>query len=249
MKEELEVESRNSRLEKIRTILPLLWSSYQHLYEARETATQNRINFLLVVVSFLPVICLMLCSHFENDIFLIPALFQFLALLVLLKSFFIVGRKSNKVPWLNVNISSKMLGDDTLVELENDTFDVKVFAALKASEEDTGAYLKERNKIIRLTLYLIISSILLIPLAYCFVVMKKHNMLTSFSWYACAYACEGLLILILCLYHFYKKIPQSKFDKNHKAFEMRIGEWARIRKQKQFRNSGGRVEGLGIPGT
>ena len=227
MKEELEVEKRKSRIEKIRKTLPLFWSSYQHLYLARETATQNRINFLLIVVSFLPVICFMLCSHFKNDIFLIPSLFQFLALLVLLKSFFITGHKASRVPWLNVNISSNILEDDTLSELENDKFDAKVFSALKAAEEDTGVYMKEKNKIINIALYLIILSIVSIPIVYVCNLISKHNMLTPLFWYTCAYASEGLLILILCLYHFYKNIPQSKFDKNHKAFEMRIEEWAR----------------------
>lgn len=223
MEEKLEFGNRNSRIEKIKMILPILWSSYQHIYEARETATQNKINFLLIVVSFLPVICIALCSTFENDLFLIPTMFQFLALLVLLKSFFVVGRKAQRIPWLNVSLPPKPLGDDTLRELEDNAFEIRLFAGLKAAEEDTGIYMKEKNRVIKLALYLIMVSIFLMSLAYLFVLMKRYQMLTP--WFP--YAGEGLSILFLFLLPFYEKIPRSEFNKKHEAFEQRIEEWAK----------------------
>lgn len=223
MKEEQEAENRNSKIEKIRMILPILWSSYEHMYEARETATQNKINFLLIVVSFLPVICITLYATVKNELFLIPTLFQFLAVLVLLKSFFIVGRKASRIPWLDVSLPPKPLGDDTLRELEDDTFEVKLFAALKAAEEDTAFYLKEKNRIIKPALYLVILSIFLMALAYLFVLLERYEMLTP--WFP--YAGEGLLILFLFLLPFYEKIPLSKFNKKHEVFEQRIEDWAK----------------------
>jgi len=215
MKEEQEVENRNSKIEKIRMILPILWSSYEHMYEARETATQNKIHFLLIVVSFLPVICITLYATVKSELFLIPTLFQFLAVLVLLKTFFITGRKGPRIPWLNVN--------NLLEALENNTFEIEFFAILKTAEEDTAIYLKERNEIIKRALYLMIFSIFLMALAYLFVLLERYQMLTP--WFP--YAFEGLLILFLFLSPFYQNIPLSKFDKNHEAFEQRIEEWAK----------------------
>lgn len=34
---------------KIKDILPILWSSYEHIYEARETGTTSGINYLMII--------------------------------------------------------------------------------------------------------------------------------------------------------------------------------------------------------
>ena len=230
MKEEQEVENRKSKVEKIRMILPILWSSYEHMSESRRTETQNKINFLLIVVSFLPVLCVTLYIALNSRLFLIPTLFQLLALLNLLKSFFIVDRKLPMIPWLNVSLPSKASEDDTLKELEEDIFETRLFAALKAAEEDSGIYLKELKKIIKISLHLLIISIFLIGLVYIFVFLKGDDRLSPDLIVCCLYAGEGLLVLFLCLYSFYKNVPASQFKTKLDAFKNRIEEWTESKK-------------------
>lgn len=53
-------DPENNSAAKIKDIIPILWSSYEHIYEARETGTTNGINFLMIVATFLPIFCLTL---------------------------------------------------------------------------------------------------------------------------------------------------------------------------------------------
>src|SRR3989304_6061860 len=106
--------------------LPLFWSSYQHMYDARENTIRNNTNFLLVVVSFLPLLSISLFTYFNSEIFLISVLFQIIAFFILIKSFFI---KKHNIPWLELN--------STLKNIENEEFDICLFASLKALENDT----------------------------------------------------------------------------------------------------------------
>src|SRR3989344_7422030 len=93
--EDWEVKEMNSIKEikrnKLKEILPLFWNSYQHMYDVRERNIQTTINFLLIITTFLPILCVTFYTTklFDNKIILIPILFQILALLILLKSFYL----------------------------------------------------------------------------------------------------------------------------------------------------------------
>ncbi|MFZ5770864.1 MAG: hypothetical protein ACOY4W_05495 [Thermodesulfobacteriota bacterium] len=91
MTEEQE-QKNDSGTQKIKDILPILWSSYEHMYQARETGTTSSINFMMIVATFLPIFCLTLYNAFKSTLFLFPILFQVAALLILLKRFFIKGQ-------------------------------------------------------------------------------------------------------------------------------------------------------------
>jgi len=55
-----EEREHNSKVTKIKEIFPILWSSYEHMFEARETGIKSSINFLMIIVTFLPILCLTL---------------------------------------------------------------------------------------------------------------------------------------------------------------------------------------------
>ena len=206
MKEEQELKNRITKIEKIKKILPILWSSYEHMFEARKTGTQSNINFLLIIVSFLPVICLTLYTHFESPLFLVPTLFQVAALLILLKSFFIKGQM---IPWLE--------SKDTLKQLDDDTFEIHLFAILKATENDTYKYLQMLTTIIKRALFLLIFSIFLIVLAFLFMFLSG-----SISLYLVIVL---LLIVFVLLYFFYKEVPKSNFNNDCEDFKSNIEKW------------------------
>ena len=46
-------EEKESELKRI---LPIIWNSYQHMYDVRSSNIQNRANFLLIIISFLPIL-------------------------------------------------------------------------------------------------------------------------------------------------------------------------------------------------
>lgn len=202
----------NSKTTKIKEILPILWSSYEHMFAARQTAAQNNIYFLLIIVSFLPVICLTLYTYFKSPLFLIPALFQVTALLILLKSFFIKGQL---VPWLELK--------KTLKQLDDDTFENDLFAILKAAENDTFIYLKILKPIINRALYLLISSIFLIVLAFLFMFLNG-----SISLYIVTVL---LLIVFVLLYFFYKEMPEFNITKDYMNFKNDIESWLQDEKK------------------
>ncbi len=201
-----------TKIEKIKMILPILWSSYEHMFESRRTATQNNINFLLIIVSFLPVICLTLYTYLKSSLFLIPAAFQVIALLILLKSFFI---KKQMIPWLKLK--------ETLEELDDDTFESNLFAALKALENETGIYLKIVEPIINRALFLLISSIFLIVLAFLFVFLNG-----SISLYIGTIL---LLIVFVLLYFFYKEMPSFNFTNEYTNCKNDIERWLKDEKE------------------
>ena len=206
MKEEQECKNRITKIEKIKMIIPILWISYEHMSEVRRTRPQNNINFLLIVVSFLPVICLTLYIHFKSPLFLIPILFQVASLLILLKSFFIKGQM---IPWLKLKKTLKLLADDTL--------EIDLFAILKAAESDTGTYLKLLDTIIKRALFGLILSVFLIALASLFTFLNG-----SFSLYV---GTALLLILFVLLYFFYNEIPTSDFKNNYERYKIDIEKW------------------------
>lgn len=202
--EDMREEREKNSVAKIKDILPILWSSYEHMYEARETGTTSGINFLMIVATFLPIFCLTLYATFKNPLFLFPILFQIAALLILLKRFFIKGQ----IPWLKF--------EDTLEKLDDNSFAVGLFATLKASENGTYMRLKALGILIKRSLFLLVFSIFLTALASLFMILEG-------SFYL--YVATGLLVFLfslLCL--FYKQVPKFQFDSEAKRIKNDIGE-------------------------
>lgn len=212
MTEEQEHNNKITKIEKIKKLLPILWSSYEHMFEARKTGIQNNINFLLIIVSFLPVICLTLYIYFKSPLFLIPTLFQVVALLILLKSFFIKGQM---LPWLEL--------EETLKQLDSDTFEIDLFATLKAAENDTFIYLKILKTIIKRALFLLILSIFIVVLALLFMFLNGSN-----SFYIVTVL---LFIVAVLLYFFYKEMPKFNIKNDYMNFKNDIEMWLKDEKK------------------
>ncbi len=138
-------EEKESELKRI---LPIIWNSYQHMYDVRSSNIQNRANFLLIIISFLPILSFIMFSYFKSEIFLLPILFQFLAFIVLIKSFFI--RNWPLVNWLELK--------ETLKSIEKNEFDKNLFSSLKSLENTTWLYYNEMNKIVKISIYLLLLS-------------------------------------------------------------------------------------------
>lgn len=202
MTEELE----QNKIDKIKDILPLLWSSYEHIYEVRETNTNNSINFLMIVATFLPIFCLMLYTTFNCPLFLFPILFQITALLILLKRFFIKGQ----IPWLK--------SEETLKRLDDNSFAAWLFATLKAAENDTYSRLKALRTLIKISLFLLVFSIFLTILSYVFLILDGNSYL---------YLTTGVLMLLFLLLYFlfYKRVSDSQFNVDENSFKNYIDEW------------------------
>ncbi len=193
------------KVSKIKEILPLLWSSYEHMFEARESGIRNSINFLLLVVTFLPIVCLTLFFQFKNQLLLFPILFQVMALFILLKSFFIKGQ----LPWLEL--------ESTLSQFDNDSFEIDFFATLKAAENGTYKRWKALSTIVKRALFLLFFSIFLIILSCLFMYFEGSGLL---------YIVTVLLIIIfLLLYLFYKDIPSYEFSDEYKGIKIKIETW------------------------
>lgn len=205
MPEKLE---QNSISQKVNDILPILWNSYEHMYQARETGTTTGINFLMVVATFLPVFCLTLYTAFDkSQFFLFPIVFQMAALLILLKRFFIKGQ----IPWLELKT--------TLSKLDDNSFAIWLFATLKASENGTWNRLKALEILIARSLFLLIFSIFLTALAFLFKLLEG-----GLSLYI---ATAMLIFLFSLLYFFYKQTPGVQFDSDEKIFKNVIDEWSK----------------------
>lgn len=203
---DMAAKKTKQKREKLAKILQPLWDSYQHMYLVRKSNIQNSINFLLIVVSFLPIVSISLVTHFNNELFLVPIAFQFAALLVLLKSFFIKGQK---IPWLELN--------GTLGRLEKDGFNESWFAALKAAEDDTYAEMRATSKIIKTALYSLIFSIYLTTLMIVIVRLETTTLLYP--------SVVLLTLLFLPLIYYYRKRPSFEFDQNYKKSLKKIKKW------------------------
>ena len=96
----------------------------------------------MIVATFLSVFCLTLYMAFKSHLFLFPIFFQIVALLILLKRFFIKGQ----IPWLELK--------PTLSKLDDNAFESYLIATLKAAEADTWRRLGALNTIIKSALFL-----------------------------------------------------------------------------------------------
>jgi hypothetical protein len=140
-----------SKKNNIKEILPLVWNSYQHMYDVRKNSIQNRTSMLLVVISFLSVLSVTLFTYYKNGLFLIPLLFQLVSFIILLKESFHTGPF---VHWFEIN--------DTLKKIEENELNQDTFASLKALEDNTYLYVKDIQKIIGLSISLLFTSVYLI---------------------------------------------------------------------------------------
>lgn len=193
---------------QLKEILPLLWNSYEHMFTVRKTNTQNSINFLLVVVSFLSAISISLYTNFRSNIFLLPAILQIIALTILLKSFFIMSTISTVTPWFK--------SEDTLKKLDNKQFEVSTFAVLKAVENSTWVELVEMQKIISKSLALVLFSLYSTFLAGLLLFFKKEMLYVS------------ILILSLgfiWLYLYYRNLPKFDFTNEINRYTQQIEKW------------------------
>jgi len=200
-----EQEKNDNRTKKITDILPILWSSYEHMYQARETGTTSGINFMMIVATFLPIFCLTLYTAFKSKFFLFPILFQVAALLILLKRFFIKGQ----IPWLEFK--------DTLSKVDNNSFSVGLFATLKAAENSTYMRLSALETIISRSLFLLVFSIFLTALASLFIFLEGGLFL---------YIATALLVFLFFLLGlFYKQVPRVQLDTEEESFKKEINKW------------------------
>ncbi len=162
---------------------PLFWNSYQNMYEARERLILNKINFLLLVATFLPILSITLYTtpKFKDMIILVPIVFQFVALLILLKDFF---SREPMVHWFEIK--------ETIKKIAKDNFHEDFFCNLKALEELTWENMMVKyTKIIKPALHLIILSLFVLSLSMISIVLN----LSAFSY---------LLILVLfCSFHLF----------------------------------------------
>ncbi len=197
-------EVTNKRRERIRQILQPLWDTYQHMYNSRRNNVSNRINFLLVVVSFLPVISITFFNHYKNESFLVPATLQILALLILMKSFFV---KSERIPWIDP--------DKILVTLDRNKFEEDFFAQLKAAEGYTHTYMSTMEKIMKYPRYLLIFSIYATFVIFPFIYLNDYNLIYI--------AVLLITIIFLILFNYY--LEPIEYDESYSREFERIEKW------------------------
>lgn len=193
------------KLDKIKKILPIVWDSYEHMRETRKQASDNFRNYLLIIISFLPLISLALFDHFDNALFFIPIIFQLIAFLLLIKTYFI---NDPQVPWINP--------DNILEQIDKNQFEVNFFIILKALENDTYTQLRETGKYITYSLYFLLFSLYTLILGVFFVYFK------SITLYALILVLTGVLIYI---YRFYIKPISYETNKNSEKYAKQIEEW------------------------
>ena len=197
-----------TKTEQIKEISSLLWDSYEHMFTARKTNNQNSVNFLLVIVTFLSAISINLYTYFKSEIFLVPEALQIIALLILLKSFFIIT--SIWTPWFKM--------EETVKNLDNEKFWTSTFAVLKTMENSTMVELTEIQKVIRKSLFLIIFSLYSTILAWLLLIFKTEILYIS------------ILILsagFVWLYFYYRTLPTFNFDEDINRYTKQIDEWLR----------------------
>lgn len=194
-----------NKTNKIYLILPILWDSYVHIYEARNNRIQNSINFLIVVVSFLPIICLTLFQIYKSNLYLFPIIPQLIALLILFKSFFI----KQMIPWLKY--------DEIIKNLDSNLIHTHLLSILKSAENETWLHLKILRKIIISSLLLIVLSIYLIIFSFIYNISKGRQSVCCMT--------VALIILLSLTIIYYIIKPNSNFDNDYNKFYIDINQW------------------------
>jgi len=185
-------------------ILPLIWASYQHMYDVRVNTSQDSRNFLLIVISFILAISISLFLRFGNVFLLFPLFLQLSALVILFKTLFI----KTIVHWFEYK--------RTLKDIEKKEFDKNLFITLKTLENWTWVYQKDVRKITETSLYLIIISIYLTLLI--FVGMNFTSPLNCIGY-------SIITIFTLILFGYYKKQPKYEYEKEHRKVMDEFDKW------------------------
>lgn len=195
------------RLEQLKEITPSLWNSYQHMYDVRKKGMQNKVNFLLIIISFLSAISIALFTYFESYLFLIPFLLQLASFVILLKCFFI--KEEFKVHWFKA--------EELFENLDKGNFYQDLFADLKALEVDTWIYITEVGRTIKISLYILLLSLYSLLLTLIFMYFKGEVL------YFLTLILTIILVLIICVY--YKMQPEFKYKSNYKKYREQVDKW------------------------
>ena len=184
----------------------LFWNSFQHMYDVRERIMQNKINFLLLVATFLPLLSVTLYNtdFFKDEIVLIPIIFQFAAILILLKDFFSGG---DLLHWFEFQ--------STLRSIAKDEFQKDFFCSLKALESGTHKNMDYKyDKIIKPSLYLIIFSLFAVLFSVISIALK----INIWSYLILLFL---FLLLSIMLIYYYKPFTintKKKFENYKRQF-------------------------------
>jgi len=202
---QLPKEWKEEKLNEIKRLLPIVWDSYEHMREIRKRGADNFRNFLLIVISFLPLISLSLFNHFDNILFFIPIVFQLVAFLLLIKTYFI---NEPQVPWINPK--------DFPNRIDQNKFDIIMFSQLKALEDDTFTQLNKTGKYVTWSLYTLLFSLYTLVLAVFFI---------YFSSFVLYLLIIFLTELLICIYIFYHKQITYETNKNMIRYLEQIEKW------------------------
>ncbi len=196
--------NKKEKLKDLSKALPLIWNSYQHMYDVRIRGQQDIRNFLLISFSFLILSSISLILTLKNNFILLPIIFQLIGLAILFKTIFI----GTVVHWFEYN---ELLGN-----IEKGNFERNLLADLKSIENWTWKYIKEMEKIIEQSLYYLILSIyttlMIVILSY---IEFPINQFLSLI----------LTLSILVLFKYYKKQPLYQHEKEYSKFIEEIDRW------------------------
>ena len=211
-----ETEKEKKPLEKIKKLekyLPLFWNSYQHMYDVRERNIQSNINFLLVVTTFLPAFCIALFNtkQFSSTLILFPIIFQFIALIILLRSFFMKG---SSVHWFKLG--------DMLKEFDENKFEINLISDLKSLEAMTHVSMRAKAELIKVSVYFILISLLLGLLSIIFILLDGN--MNIFLLFVII-----IFVLSFLIFKFYKKQPEYKFKEDYKSYNYSLNKWLNMK--------------------
>jgi len=195
---------KKQKEKEISRVLPLLWNSYQHMYDIRVNKVKDSVNFLLIIISFLSVISISLFIKENNILFGIPLILQMMALILLFKTFFV----KSIVHWFK--------HEETLKDIKCGVFDRNLFAILKTLENWTNKYQKETEKIIKIALVLIIFSIFFIPILFTNIYLNSP---ITYLIYIIA------MVLMAFLFIWYAKPSKYNFEKEDNQMKKNFNRW------------------------
>ncbi len=212
--------NRNEKIKRLKENLPLFWSSYQHMYDVRERKAKGKIDFLLLISTFLPILSITLYSTnlFSNILILLPIIPQIISIVILLK-YFAVDMPA--VHWFKLD--QELLGD-----LETENFEIKTIAVLKKLEKLTWTSMKGESKLIKKSSALIIFSLFASFLSILFILFKGN----LYFYLTCT---TLIIIFFYVFFNFYSKEHDfSKIEKEEEKDVQLLRGW--INKKNEKRN-------------
>lgn len=203
--------NKHERIKKLRDLLPLFWSSYQHMYDARERKAKGMIDFLLVISTFLPILSVTLytTSLFNNYLILLPIIPQIISIIILLK-YFVVSTPA--VHWFK-------LDKDLLKGLDNGEFETLTISTLKKLEDFTWVSMNEESNLIRKSRILVLFSLFILFFSALFILFNGSLYLY--------FSVAGIVILSYYVFFvYYKKKPDfSIAEKNYNEHLKLLNDW------------------------